>query len=98
MFSKCYGWFSYYVEWNYRIIRRKETKTILRNCNEKKQTFNTQNVYILLAFLLITIALLTAVSIYCYLIKYRAKQKHLLPFHVKNNDLKEINIKGATKL
>ena len=22
-----------------------------------------------------------AVSIYCYLIKYRAKQKHLLPFH-----------------
>ena len=37
-------------------------------------------------FLLITIALLIAVSIYCYLIKYQAKQ--LLPFHYKNNELK----------
>ena len=35
------------------------------------------NFYILLAFLLITIALSIAVSIYCYLIKYQAKQKHL---------------------
>ena len=31
----------------------------------------------LIAFLLIRIALLTAVSIYCYLVKYKAKQKHL---------------------
>ena len=46
--------------------------------------------YILLAFLLITIALLIAVSIYCYLIKYRAKQKHLLPFHDTNNELKQV--------
>ena len=39
--------------------------------------------YILLAFLLITIALLIAVSIYCYMIKYQTK--HLLPFHgIKN--------------
>ena len=30
-----------------------------------------------------------AVSIYCYLIKYRAKQKYLLPFYVTNNELKE---------
>ena len=49
-----------------------------------------QNFYILLAFLLITIDLLIAVSIYCYLIKYQAKQKHLLPFHFANNELKEI--------
>ena len=44
-------------------------------------------------FLLITIALLIAVSIYCYLIKYRAKQKHLflhsLPFRFINLELKE---------
>ena len=40
-----------------------------------------RNFYILLAFLLITIALLISISIYCYLIKYLAKQKHLLPFH-----------------
>ena len=37
------------------------------------------NFYILLAFLLITIALLIAVSIYCYLINYHRKQKSLLP-------------------
>ena len=40
--------------------------------------------------LLITIALLTVVSIYCYLIKHRAKQKHLLPFQDTNNELEEI--------
>ena len=45
---------------------------------------------ILLALLLITIALLITVSTYCYLIKYRAKQKHLLPFNFTNNKLKEI--------
>ena len=40
------------------------------NFNEKKSTCKMQNFYILLAFLLITIALLIAVSICCYLIKY----------------------------
>ena len=35
-------------------------------------------------------ALLIAISIYCYLIKYRAKQTHLLRFHFTNNELKEI--------
>ena len=46
--------------------------------------------YILLAFLLLTFALLIAVSIYCNLIKYKAKQKHLLPFCITNNELKEV--------
>ena len=50
------------------------------NFNEKNITCKTQNFYITFAFLLITIALLIAVSIYWYLTKYRAKQKHLLPF------------------
>ena len=58
-----------------------ETKTI--SCK-------TQNFYILLAFLSITVALLIAVSIYCYLIKYQTKQKQLFPFHFTNNKLKEI--------
>ena len=49
-----------------------------------------ENFNILLAFLLITIASLIAVSVYCYLIKYRAKQKHSLPFKFTNNKLKEI--------
>ena len=54
-----------------------------------KKDSEIQNFYILLVFLLITIALLIAVSIYCYLIKYGVKQKHLLPFHNINNKLKE---------
>ena len=67
-----------------------ETKTIPTNFNEMKVTCKTQNFYILLAFLLITIALLIAVSIYCYLMKYQVKQKYLLPFQVTNNKIKEI--------
>ena len=49
------------------------------NFDEKKATCKMQKFYILLAFLLITIASLIVVSIYCYLMKYRAKQKDLLP-------------------
>ena len=55
-----------------------ETKTIPTNFNGKKE------------ICLITIALLIAVSIYYYLIKYQAKQKHLLPFHDTNNELKKV--------
>ena len=50
------------------------------NFNEKKTICKTQNFYILLTFLLITIALLIAVSTYCYLTKHQANEKHLLPF------------------
>ena len=48
------------------------------------------NIHILLAFLLITILLLIVFNIYCYLVKYQAKQKHLLPYHVTNNKLKKV--------
>ena len=47
----------------------------------------TQSFYILLAFLLITTALLIVVSIYCYLIEHRGNQKHSLPFHDANSEL-----------
>ena len=67
-----------------------ETKTFQQILMKKNIISKTQNFYILLAFLLITIGLLTAVSIYCYLIKYRAKQKHLLPSQVTNKELKEV--------
>ena len=60
------------------------------NFNEKNIACKTQNFYILLAFLLINITLLIAVSIYCYLIKYWAKRKHLWSFHVTNDELKEV--------
>ena len=68
-----------------------ETKVVPTNFNERKATCKTQNFETLLAFLLITIALLIDVSIYCHLIKCRAKQKHLLPFHFANKELKEIS-------
>ena len=50
-----------------------ETKIIPTNFNEKKATCRTQSFNILLAFLLIGIALLIAVTINCYLIKHRTK-------------------------
>ena len=65
-------------------------ETVLTNLNEEKATYKTQNFYVLLAFLLITIALLIAVSVYSYLIKYLAKQKHLLPLNFTNNKLKAL--------
>ena len=52
----------------------KENKTVLTNFNKQIKLYKTQNFYILLGFLLITIELLTAVSICHYLIKYRAKK------------------------
>ena len=57
------------------------------NFNEKKAACKMQNLYVLLAFLLIILALLIAGSICCYLIKYRAIQ-HLLPFCLTNNKSK----------
>ena len=62
-----------------------EIKAIPTNFNEKKLSCKTQSFCILLAFSLITIALLITVSIYCYLIKYQPKD--LLPFHNKKNKL-----------
>ena len=55
-----------------------EIKIVQTNFNEKNISCKTQSFHILLEFLLITIALLIAISIYCYLTKYRAKKKHLL--------------------
>ena len=70
------------------IIDAEENETV--PTSKRKGVCKTQNFYILLALVLMTIALLIAVSIYCYLIKYRAKQKHLQHFHVTNNKLKQI--------
>ena len=67
------------------IIDLKET-----NFNEKNITCETQSFDILLTSLLITITLLTAVSIYCYLTKYQAK--NLLPFYNANNKLNKFCI------
>ena len=66
-------------------VIEEETKTVRTNFIERNAICKTKNFCTLLSSLLITIALLIAVSIYCYLIKYKAKQKHLLPFYVTNN-------------
>ena len=60
------------------------------NFNKKKEICKTKNSYILLAFLLITTELLKAVSIYCFLIKYR--EKHLLPLQNTNNKFSKFYI------
>ena len=67
------------------IIDAEDTKTI-----PKIIIFEIKSFYILLPSLLITIALLIAFSIYFALTKYKAKQKHLLPYYVTNDKL--INI------
>ena len=67
-----------------------EKKTIPTNFNKKYAICKTKNFYFLLGFLLITIALLIAVSISFYLIKYKSKQKQLLPYYVTNGKLKQV--------
>ena len=66
------------------------TKSTLTKTIPPKTT--ATNLYILLAFLLITIASLITISI--YLAKHWSKQKHLLLFH-NGSKLKEIDIKNV---
>ena len=40
---------------------------------------------------------MTSVSIYCNLIKYKVKQKHLIPFYITNNELKKVDSKDELK-
>ena len=43
----------------------------------------------------VTISLLIGVSIYCCFMKYQAKQKQLLPYHITNNKLKKFYISNV---
>ena len=54
-------------------LYEEDTKTVKTNFNEKNGNCKTKKFYILLAFLLITTSLQIVISIYCYVIKYRAK-------------------------
>ena len=54
-----------------------KTKTTTANFIDKNTLCETSNFYISLAFLTIT---------------YKTKQKHLIPFHVTNNELKKLYI------
>ena len=64
-----------------------ETKTVTTNFNGKNVVCKTKNVYTLLILLLITIVLFIAASIYCYLLNFKWKEKHLLPYYVINDKL-----------
>ena len=66
-----------------------ETKAVTTNFNKENAICKTKKFYIFLFFLLITIVLFIAVSIYCCLIKHTSKQKHLLPYHVTNSKIKK---------
>ena len=66
--------------------KRKQFQQILM---KKNITCITQNFYILLAFLLITIALLIAVCFYCHLIKYREKQKTFIIISLHKQPIKK---------
>ena len=76
------------------IDAEKEMKTVTTNFNKKDIICERRSFYIRLAFLLITIDLLIAVGIYCYLIKHKARQKYLLPCYVSKNKLKKFCIKN----
>ena len=76
----------YYVWWNYKSYDE-ETKTVTTNFNGKNVVCKTKNVYTLLILLLITIVLFIAASIYCYLLNFKSKEKHLLPYYVINDKL-----------
>ena len=57
-----------------------EKNTVTTNFNEKNAICKIKVYYFLLAFFLMTILLLIAASIYCYL-----KQKHLLPHYITDD-------------
>ena len=61
-----------------------EIKTIPTNFNEKNITCKTQKFLCFTCILINYHCSLITVSIYCYLIKYRSKQKPLLPFYDTN--------------
>ena len=65
----------------------KKQKQFQQILMKKNITCKTQNLYVLLDFLLIIIGLI-AVSIYRYLLKRWAKQNHLLPFQAPNKKLR----------
>ena len=65
---------------------RETTKIVRTNFTKEKVTCKTKDFFFFLTFLLITITLLIAVSIYSYLTKYQVKQKHLLPITSKITD------------
>ena len=68
----------------------KETKTIPKHFSEKNIICEIKISIFYLPSILITVALLIAVGIYFCLIKYEVKQKHLLPFYIINDKLREV--------
>ena len=74
--------------WNYIDTEAKQnyekTTTFSTKFYRKNITCKTENFYNLLAF---SLRIIDRGSIYCYLTKYVAKQKHLLPFQDTSSKL-----------
>ena len=64
----------------------KQQKQLQQKLFKEKELYQISRSYS--TFLSTTIALLRAVSIFSSM-KYKVKQKHLLPYHVANNKLKK---------
>ena len=62
--------------------------------NDKKLIWKMRTFYILVIFLLITMTVSIAVSI-SFFVKYRARQKHLLPFHNVNTEFKKLDVNNV---
>ena len=78
------------------VSNNEETKTIPTNFNEKNIIVKTKKKFFLLAFLLITKALLRALNVYCFLIKCQTKQKHMFKKTDCNTKTGEIQNKITT--
>ena len=78
-----------FLRWMFvRIIEAEANMSNDEKTKSVQRLWNKKFLY-LIAFLLVTTALLTTVRIYCYMIKYNAKQTRLLSFYVTNNELKK---------
>ena len=64
-------------------------ETVLTNFNKKKGTYKTQNFFILLATFINYYIIIDSCWYLLLSDKISSKKKHLLPFHDKNNELKQ---------
>ena len=78
------------------IVVKMEKRSIPIKFNKKKTPCKTQKFYTFFVFFIITIALLIAISHYCHITKYRAKEVLLL-FHDTNNNLKQFFINNTNQ-
>ena len=68
------------------------TKTITASFKKKKSKLKNREILFLVTFLVITIAELIPVSIYCCFIQRQSKQEHLLPYYVIKTNYNKLTL------